>query len=229
MADAKISALTELAEEPAATDEFVLVDKSDTTMAASGTDKRLRYDRLPTGASLPEGWAAPIGAVSPFISTASTAPGANNGRFMRIVIPRSGTLSSFTWYIGASSGNYKALIYDVGAASAGNYSQLYASGSTAVGTIDTWQTPLNPALAVTKGQHIMVGLVFDNGTATFGRNVAPGSAAMASLPAAMGGSPGSVVRVAMAGTVTFASVASTYSDASMAGLTAGPTILIKVT
>ena len=45
MADAKISALTELTA-PAADDEFVVVDKSDTTMAASGTDKRIKYGTL---------------------------------------------------------------------------------------------------------------------------------------------------------------------------------------
>ena len=38
----KISALTELAEAPASTDEFVIVDKSDTTMAATGTTKRVQ-------------------------------------------------------------------------------------------------------------------------------------------------------------------------------------------
>lgn len=38
----KISALGELAESPASTDEFVIVDKSDTTMAASGTTKRIQ-------------------------------------------------------------------------------------------------------------------------------------------------------------------------------------------
>lgn len=38
----KISALGELAEAPASTDEFVIVDKSDTTMAASGTTKRIQ-------------------------------------------------------------------------------------------------------------------------------------------------------------------------------------------
>ena len=41
MADTKISNLTELAASPATTDEFVVVDKSDTTMAASGTNKRI--------------------------------------------------------------------------------------------------------------------------------------------------------------------------------------------
>jgi hypothetical protein len=46
MADAKVSDLTELAATPAADDELVVVDKSDTTQAASGTTKRLRADRL---------------------------------------------------------------------------------------------------------------------------------------------------------------------------------------
>lgn len=40
MADAKISGLTALTA-PDALDEFVLVDKSDTTMAATGTDKKI--------------------------------------------------------------------------------------------------------------------------------------------------------------------------------------------
>jgi hypothetical protein len=42
MADSKISSLTELAESPASTDEFVIVDKSDTSMAASGTTKKVQ-------------------------------------------------------------------------------------------------------------------------------------------------------------------------------------------
>jgi hypothetical protein len=46
MSDAKVSDLTELAATPAADDELVVVDKSDTTQAASGTTKRLRADRL---------------------------------------------------------------------------------------------------------------------------------------------------------------------------------------
>lgn len=48
MADAKISALTQLtgAGSTADADELVLVDKSDTTMAASGTNKRLTFADL---------------------------------------------------------------------------------------------------------------------------------------------------------------------------------------
>lgn len=51
MADAKISALTQLtgAGSTADADELVLVDKSDTTMAASGTDKRVTVADLAVG------------------------------------------------------------------------------------------------------------------------------------------------------------------------------------
>lgn len=45
MADSKISNLTELTT-PASADELVVVDKSDTTMAASGTDKRITHGTL---------------------------------------------------------------------------------------------------------------------------------------------------------------------------------------
>lgn len=38
----KISALTELSEAPASTDEFVIVDKSDTTQSSNGTTKRIQ-------------------------------------------------------------------------------------------------------------------------------------------------------------------------------------------
>lgn len=46
MPDSKISALTELAAAPAAGDLFVIVDVSDTSMAASGTDKKLAASYL---------------------------------------------------------------------------------------------------------------------------------------------------------------------------------------
>lgn len=58
MADTKISGLTQLtgAASVATVDEFVLVDKSDTTMAASGTDKRITAADLATNllAQVPE-------------------------------------------------------------------------------------------------------------------------------------------------------------------------------
>lgn len=50
MADQKISALGELAAQPAANDLAVVVDISDTSMAASGTDKKIQYSNLMGGA-----------------------------------------------------------------------------------------------------------------------------------------------------------------------------------
>lgn len=46
MADTKISALTELAVAPDFNDELVIVDKSDTAMAATGTDKKIQVGNL---------------------------------------------------------------------------------------------------------------------------------------------------------------------------------------
>jgi len=52
MADAKISELSELSETPASDDEFVIVDKSDTSMAASGTNKKITHENMITS----DGW-----------------------------------------------------------------------------------------------------------------------------------------------------------------------------
>lgn len=46
MADTKVSALTLLNAKPADDDYYTLVDTSDTTMSASGTNKRIRADRI---------------------------------------------------------------------------------------------------------------------------------------------------------------------------------------
>jgi hypothetical protein len=46
MANQKIAELAELAELPNAVDEFVIVDKSDTTMHADGTNKRFKFNNL---------------------------------------------------------------------------------------------------------------------------------------------------------------------------------------
>lgn len=54
MADSKISALTALTGANVdIVDELVLVDKSDTTMAASGTDKRIVADELRAAFGVP--------------------------------------------------------------------------------------------------------------------------------------------------------------------------------
>lgn len=51
MADTKITSLTELAEAPASTDLFPVVDVSDTTMAGTGTNKKIQASNLIASAS----------------------------------------------------------------------------------------------------------------------------------------------------------------------------------
>lgn len=63
MADAKITALTELAATPASDDVLVVVDTSDTTQAASGTTKKIQVSNLQTAF-------APLGLVTNLTATA---------------------------------------------------------------------------------------------------------------------------------------------------------------
>ena len=58
MADSKISGLTELTTSPATTDYFVVVDTSDTTMASSGTTKKLSAKYVA---------GVPVGTIVPWI------------------------------------------------------------------------------------------------------------------------------------------------------------------
>lgn len=69
MADTRISELTELTgASVASTDEFVVVDKSDTTMAASGTDKRVVASGLPSIPALANAFDA-AGAATSAVTT----------------------------------------------------------------------------------------------------------------------------------------------------------------
>lgn len=99
MADAKISALTALTAAPSSADEFVVVDKSDTTDAATGTTKRITAGNLslyvpdariieliPMIESLQLASGAPTrnasNAVTSFtIAWSRVIPGATNGTF----------------------------------------------------------------------------------------------------------------------------------------------------
>ena len=49
MADSKITALASLSATPDATDLFVLVDVSDTSMDAAGTDKKITFNTIENG------------------------------------------------------------------------------------------------------------------------------------------------------------------------------------
>lgn len=104
----------------------------------------------------------------PMVGAAPGAPGANVARFVRALVPVTGIMVDVTYYIGASSGNCILMAYDVGEASPGNYTKLWDSGSLPVGTVNTWQSA-SPGIPVKRGQQVMLGVMFDNGTATLGR------------------------------------------------------------
>lgn len=73
MADTKVSALTELATTPADTDELPIVDVSDTTMAASGTTKRVTRANLLGGVYASGGTDVAVADGGTGASTATTA------------------------------------------------------------------------------------------------------------------------------------------------------------
>ena len=228
MADTKISALTELAAEPAADDEFVIVDKSDTTMAASGTDKRLRYDRLPFADKAPLASPALTGsptaptpadgdndtsiATTKFVNNSRAAApvpkllapalvaamlpdtlstsAANRLHVVRAIAPRDGNIDAIIVAIGTASGNAIPVIYDCGDASAGNYTVIASGGSQSIATANAWNVfTLTSALAVVPGQHLMIGFIIDNTTATVGRHQTANNA-FSTLPTGVGAAPG---------------------------------------
>lgn len=87
MADTKISglaALTQLASD----DELVVVDKSDASMAASGTTKRIRHDKL----AIPGLLAASGRYYGPVMASAEQFTCLDTCRYFPIRIGRSGTL-----------------------------------------------------------------------------------------------------------------------------------------
>lgn len=76
MANTKITSLTELAESPASTDMFPIVDVSDTTMAATGTTKKIAASRV----VFQSGGTASLSAalVTPVIRPTSSSNGSVN-------------------------------------------------------------------------------------------------------------------------------------------------------
>lgn len=124
MADTKISALSELAALPDATDELVLVDKSDTSMAASGTDKRIQFSNL-LGGTLAGNLSAGTQAVRSVSSTAPTIAAI-------ITSASGGALTSATYYYKIS-----ALDADGNESAASAESNIAVTGPTGTVTL-TW-------------------------------------------------------------------------------------------
>ena len=138
MADSKITALTALAENPADTDLFAVVDVSDTTMAATGTNKKLAASYLatrtgtetltnktlttPTIASFANAThdhsnAAGGGTLSGYLATSGATTGATSQaqtltsgiKTSKLIVPSDGT-NAFGWY--RANGTTQDIYYD---------------------------------------------------------------------------------------------------------------------
>lgn len=121
--------------------------------------------------------AAPGG--SPEATSSTTAGAANRMLGARVVIPRTGTLGALYVPVNTTSGNLQGGIYDVGATTSAVRTRLWAGASTA--SASGWLNLGNPALAVTKGQHLDFVVQVDNNTVTVGRRTF-GTTAWSQLP-----------------------------------------------
>jgi hypothetical protein len=97
MADTRITALAELAERPAAGDVAVIVDISDTSMATSGTDKKIAFSNL--GSDF----------LSPLLQAEISITGAATATLNRMHVC-SGTSVDYTVTLPPASGNAGAFV-----------------------------------------------------------------------------------------------------------------------
>lgn len=100
---------------------------------------------------------------------------ANDARGVRCIATRSGTVSAVGFYVGVSSGNVDMGIYDTAATTRARF---WSSGTTACGTVNTWQvfTVTAGLVRVAEGDHFDVALAVDNATVSVGRLAAPTNA-----------------------------------------------------
>ena len=110
---------------------------------------------------------------------------ANSLYGQRFVAHKSGIISAAAVYIAVSSGNMDLAIYNTAVTTR---ARLYSAGSTAVGTVNTWQV-FTPNLAVNEGDHFDVAIAADNATVSFGKNTAPTNVAVGQATAPMLNSP----------------------------------------
>jgi hypothetical protein len=146
------------------------------------------------------------GLVTPFASygiifsqtTGQDVGTANNARFQRVVIPKTGTLHDLAISVATSSGNIDVGIYDTGDASAGNRTLLWHTGSIACPGAGNWTVVGDPALSVVQGQMVDFVIACDNTTALFRGGAL--STALVFLPTnfvpAPGGAPAKMIGLA---------------------------------
>lgn len=116
-----------------------------------------------------------VPAISLLDVSSTSVWSANDARGVRCIATRSGLVSAVGFYVGVSSGNCDMGIYDVAATTR---NRLWSSGTTAVGTVNTWQifTVTAGLVRVNEGDHFDVAMAVDNGTVSVGRLAAPTNA-----------------------------------------------------
>jgi len=111
----------------------------------------------------------PVYAASIIPSTESVIGTGFRAFFARCVVPVTGTLHDITVFNGTVvNGNHNAAVFDTGQASAGSYTPLWESGTVAAAGESKPQVVGDPALAVTAGQHLMLGIMNSGTTHKFG-------------------------------------------------------------
>lgn len=157
--------------------------------------------------------------------SASASGAANMMKINRYVVRKTGTLKDVAIWCAGTSGNVRAAVYDVGVATTAVYTRLWDGSSTATGA-NQWINMGDPDLSVTAGDHLMIGVVFSDNTATFGRQIILSGSA--ELPASYGpAAAGSgITPVWSAGLAQGAFTSpSTISDATMLG---GDTAVVHI-
>lgn len=103
----------------------------------------------------------------------------------RFIAHKTGVITAVGVFVVNSANNLDMAIYNTVVTTR---ARLWSAGSTAVGTAATWQF-FAPMLAVTEGDHIDLAIAADNVTPTFGRGLAPTTAAAQQLAAPALNSP----------------------------------------
>lgn len=132
-----------------------------------------------------------LGNICPSVWTLLNCPSAavnvaNSLYGQRFIAHKTGVITGLAYYVAVSSGNVDVAIYNTAVTTR---AKLYSAGSTAVGTVNTWQM-FAPNLAVTEGDHFDCAIAFDNGTASVGKDTIPTNVAVSVGTAPMLAAPG---------------------------------------
>ena len=121
MADAKITSLAALAADPANNDMFVIVDVSDTSMAATGTDKKLAASYLMKSSGASAGATSQAQAFTSGIVTGIVRPPSDSTTAFRVQ-NAAGTVSTLTVNTSANEINIGGYLNIRGSATLNNFS-----------------------------------------------------------------------------------------------------------